>query len=303
MSTAYVFPGQGSQFVGMGMQFMSLRPIFRGTFDRANEALGFDLKSLCLMGPEAELNDTLNTQPAIFTHGMAAFYMAEMSEELEAPVFVAGHSLGQLSALCAAGAISFEDGVKLARERGRLMKLAGEREPGSMAAILALDRETLQAVCDEASSHFRNGVVIANDNSPGQIVISGGKEAVAQACELAKARGAKRALPLAVSIASHSPLMAVMSDDFGKVVEATPIVEAKIPVVANTSARPITHPDDIRAELKAQLTSPVRWTESVRWMSAQGVNNFVELGPKEVLCGLIKRIVDEATGTTWMAIG
>ena len=300
MATAYVFPGQGSQFVGMGMQFMSLRPIFRGTFDRANEALGFDLKSLCLMGPEAELNDTLNTQPAIFTHGLAAFYMAEMSGELEAPAFVAGHSLGELSALCAAGAISFEDGVKLARERGRLMKLAGEREPGGMAAILNLDRVVLQVVCDEASAQFETGVVIANDNSPGQIVISGGQEAVAKACELAKARGAKRALPLAVSIASHSPLMSIISDDFGRVVAATPITEAKVPVVANTSASPITHPDDIRAELQAQLTSPVRWTESVRWMHAQGVTDFVELGPKDVLCGLIKRIVD---GAMTQAIG
>lgn len=300
MPTAYVFPGQGSQFVGMGMQFMPLRPIFRGTFDRANAALGFDLKSLCLMGPEAELNDTLNTQPAVFTHGLAAFYMAELSGEMEAPAFVAGHSLGELSALCAAGAIEFEAGVRLARERGRLMKLAGEREPGSMAAILNLDREALQLVCDEASAQFATGVVIANDNSPGQIVISGGKEAVAKACELAKAKGAKRALPLAVSIASHSPLMAVIREDFGKVVEQTPITEAKIPVVANTSASPITHPDDIRAELKAQLTSPVRWTESVRWMHAQGVTTYAELGPKDVLCGLIKRIVD---GAETLAIG
>ena len=300
MASAYLFPGQGSQFVGMGMQFMQLRPIFRGTFDRANEALGFDLKALCLMGPEAELNDTLNTQPAIFTHGLAAFYMAEMSGELATPAFVAGHSLGELSALCAAGAIEFEDGVRLARERGRLMKLAGEREPGSMAAILNLDRAVLQMVCDEASAQFGTGVVIANDNSPGQIVISGGKEAVAKACELAKARGAKRALPLAVSIASHSPLMASIGDDFGKVIASTPITEAKIPVVANTSASPITHPDDIRAELQAQLTSPVRWTESVRWIHAQGVTDFVELGPKDVLCSLIKRIVD---GATTQAIG
>jgi [acyl-carrier-protein] S-malonyltransferase len=300
MPTAYIFPGQGSQFVGMGMQFMSLRPIFRGTFDRANTALGFDLKLLCLMGPEAELNDTQNTQPAIFTHSLAAFYMAEMSGELEAPAFVAGHSLGELSALCAAGAIEFEDGVRLARERGRLMKLAGEREPGGMAAILNLSREALQLVCDEASAQFATGVVIANDNSPGQIVISGGKEAVAKACELAKTKGARRTLPLAVSIASHSPLMAVIREDFGKVVEQTPITAAKIPVVANTSASPITHPDDIRAELKAQLISPVRWTESARWMHAQGINTYIELGPKDVLCGLIKRIVD---GVETLAIG
>ncbi len=292
MTIAFVFPGQGSQFVGMGMQFMSLRPIFRGTFDRANEALGFDLKSLCLAGPEAELNDTMNTQPAIFAHSMAAFYMAEMSGELDTPAFVAGHSLGEFSALCAAGAFSFEDGVKLVRERGRLMKLAGEREPGGMAAIINLDRDALEAACTEASEKHQPGVVVANDNSPGQIVISGGKAAVAAACEIAKAKGAKRALPLPVSIASHSPLMASISTEFQRALEATPITPATIPVMANTSASPITHPDDIRAELAAQLTSPVRWTESVRQLHANGVTRFIELGPKDVLCGLIKRIVE-----------
>ena len=312
MSTAYIFPGQGSQFVGMGMQFMSLRPIFRGTFDRANEALanealGFDLKSLCLMGPEDELIDTVNTQPAIFTHSLAAFYMAEMSGELEAPAFVAGHSLGELSAVCAAGAIEFEDGVKLARERGRLMKLAGEQQPGSMAAIIALDRDALQAACDEASAETQlnnlPGVVIANDNAPGQIVISGGKEAVARAGEIAKAKGAKRVLPLKVSIASHSPLMEIIRDDFAQAVAAMPVVTAKVPIVANTSVTPITHPDDIRAELTAQLTSPVRWTESVRWMNAQGVTSFFELGPKDVLSGLIKRILADVAGLQTEAIG
>lgn len=302
LTTAYLFPGQGSQFVGMGMQFMSIRPVFRGAFDRANEALGFDLKSLCLMGPEAELNDTLNTQPAIFTHSLAAFYMAEMSGELEAPAFVAGHSLGELSALCAAGAITFEDGVNLAHERGRLMKLAGERTPGSMAAVLGLDTEALRGVCAEASAQHAGtlGVVVANDNCPGQVVISGDKDAVATAGTLAKAKGAKRVLPLAVSIASHSPLMAGISEDFAAVLANVPIVAAKVPVIANTSAQPITHPDDIRAELKAQLTSPVRWTESIRYMHAQGVGNFVELGPKDVLTNMLKRTVD---GAQVLAVG
>ncbi len=293
-TTAFVFPGQGSQFVGMGMQFMSLRPVFRGAFDRANEALGFDLKSLCLTGPEAELADTVNTQPAIFTHSIAAFLMAEMSGELATPAFVAGHSLGEISALCAAGAIAFEDGVRLTRERGRLMKLAGEQQPGGMAAIINLDAAALAEVCAEASAAIQPGVVIANDNCPGQIVISGGKEAVQRACELAKTRGAKRALPLNVSIAAHSPLMAGVSDAFKAVVAATPIAHAKVPLIANSSAQPITHPDDIRAELAAQLTSPVRWTESIRIMRAHGVTQFVELGPKDVLCGLIKRIDPEA---------
>lgn len=294
MATAYVFPGQGSQFVGMGAELARLRPIVKGTFKRADRALDFTLSQLCFEGPETELGDTINTQPAIFTHSLAAYYMVELSGEIEAPAFVAGHSLGELSALCAGGALAFEDGVKLARERGRLMKEAGERAPGDMAAIIALDIDILRTVCEEASTRHNPGVVIANDNSPGQIVISGGKEAVVAAGAIAKAKGAKRALPLNVSIASHSPLMANVVGDFARVVEATPLSAAKVPVVANTSAQPLTHPDDIRKELCAQLTSPVRWTESVRWMHAQGVNSFVELGPKDVLCGLIKRTVEGA---------
>ena len=254
------------------------------------------------MGPDAELNDTLNTQPAIFTHSAAAFYMAEMSGEMEVPMFMAGHSLGELSAFCAAGAIEFEDGVKLARERGRLMKLAGERAPGSMAAILGLDADALKAICAEASAQHPDtpGVVVANDNCPGQIVISGDKAAVATAGAAAKTKGAKRVLPLAVSIAAHSPLMATIRDDFAAALAKLPLVAAKVPVIGNTSAQPITHPDDIRAELTAQLTSPVRWTETIRYMHAQGVTNFVELGPKDVLVNMLKRTVD---GAQFMAIG
>ena len=279
----------------MGLELAQLRPVVKGFFKRADEALGFPVSQVCWHGPDAELGDTINTQPAIFTYSVAVHAMVEMSGEVEAPTFVAGHSLGELSALCVAGAIAFEDGVKLARERGRLMKAAGEQTPGSMAAIIGLDRDALQAACDEASAQHQFGVVIANDNSPGQIVISGGKEAVAAASAIAKTKGAKRALPLAVSIASHSPLMAGMRDDFRRVVDATPIQVATVPVIGNTSAQPITHPDDIRAELTAQLTSPVRWVESVRFMRAQGVTDFIELGPKDVLCGLIKRTLDDVT--------
>lgn len=294
MTTAYVFPGQGSQFVGMGSDLARLRPIARSFFERADAALGFALSRLCFEGPESELNDTLNTQPAIFTHSMAAHAAVEMSGEVEAPSFVAGHSLGELSALCAAGALTFEDGIRLARERGRLMKLAGERQPGSMAAVIGLDTDTLRAVCAEVSPAHPPGVVVANDNCPGQVVISGDKDAVTAAGAAARSRGAKRVVPLAVSIASHSPLMAGVSDEFAQVVAGTPFQPARVPVVANTSARPITHPDDIRAELCAQLTSPVRWTESVQWMRAQGVTAFVEIGPKDVLINLIKRIAGDA---------
>jgi [acyl-carrier-protein] S-malonyltransferase len=300
MTTAYVFPGQGSQFVGMGAELAVLRPVVKGYFKRADEALGFALSQVCWAGPEAELGDTVNTQPAIFTHSIAMYEMVKMSGEIEAPAMVAGHSLGELSALCAAGAIAFEDGVRMARKRGELMKLAGERNPGSMAAIIGMDANLLQAVCNEAAAQTQQPVVLANDNSPGQIVISGGKEAVALACQIAKHKGAKRALPLNVSIASHSPLMAGIQEEFAAVVAKTPIQPAAIPVVANTIAGVITHPDEIRAELAAQLTTRVRWTDSVRFMAAQGASHFVELGPKDVLCGLIKRTVD---GVETRAIG
>ena len=292
MTTAYVFPGQGSQFVGMGAELAALRPVVKGYFQRADEALGIALSQICWAGPEVELGDTVNTQPAIFTHSVAMYEMVKMSGEIEAPAMLAGHSLGELSALCAAGAIAFEDGVRLARKRGELMKLAGERSPGSMAAIIGMEAPALQAACNEAISQTNQPVVLANDNSPGQIVISGGKEAVAAACAIAKSKGAKRALPLNVSIASHSPLMAGIQQEFAAVVAATPINMATIPVIANTTASPITYPEEIRAELAAQLTSQVRWTDSVRYMASQGVTYFVELGPKDVLCGLIKRTVE-----------
>ncbi|MCS7059913.1 MAG: ACP S-malonyltransferase [Anaerolineae bacterium] len=293
MSTAYVFPGQGSQFVGMGSDLARLRPVARSIFEQADATLGFALSKVCFEGPESALNDTLNTQPAIFTHSMAALAAVELSGEIEPPAFVAGHSLGELSALCAAGALTLEDGVRLTRERGRLMKLAGERQPGSMAAVIGIDTNTLREICAEASRTHPPGVVVANDNCPGQVVISGDKVAVAAAGAAAKAQGAKRVVPLAVSIAAHSPLMSGISDEFAQVVANTPFRPARVPVVANISARPITHPDDIRAELCAQLTAPVRWTESVQWMREQGVTTFVEIGPKDVLVNLIKRIAGD----------
>jgi [acyl-carrier-protein] S-malonyltransferase len=277
----------------MGTELTRLRPVARGIFNRADAVLGFSLSQLCFEGPEAELGDTYNTQPAIFTHSMAALATMELSGEVEAPAFVAGHSLGEFSALCAAGALSFEDGVKIVRERGRLMKLAGERAPGSMAAVLGLDTETLRTLCAEVSAEQQSPVVLANDNCPGQIVISGGKDAVAAAGARAKQKGAKRVTALPVSIAAHSPLMSSVANEFARVVNATPFNSARVAVVANTTGQPITHPDDIRAELCAQLTSSVRWTDSVKAMATQGVNSFVEVGPKDVLCNLIKRIVPD----------
>lgn len=301
MSTSYVFPGQGSQFVGMGRELAQIRPIVRGTFERADEALNIKLSQLCWEGPELELGDTVNTQPAIFTHSLAVHAALVMSGDYPAPAFLAGHSLGEFSALCAAGALTFEDGVKLVRERGRLMKWAGAQQPGSMAAVLGLDANVLATICAEASASVSSpAVVVANDNCPGQIVISGGKEAVAAAGSLAKSRGAKRVLPLNVSIAAHSPLMDSVSADFAKLIEVTPFTVAQVPIIANTSVLPISHPDDIRAELCAQLTSAVRWTETVQYMVAQGVTDFIEIGPKDVLSNLIKRTKD---GVTTQAIG
>ncbi len=304
MSTAYVFPGQGSQFVGMGAELARLRPVAGGIFKRAGDTLGFDLSSLCFAGPEGELSDTLNTQPAIFTHSIAALETIRLSGEIPEPDYVAGHSLGEFSALCAAGALSFEDGVKAVRERGRLMKLAGETAPGSMAAVLGLDADALREVCAQATAQVAaqsdQPVVMANDNCPGQIVISGGRAAVAAAGALAKQRGAKRVAPLPISIAAHSPLMSSVADEFARAVDRTPFKAARVPVIANSSALPITHPDDIRAELCAQLTSPVRWTDSVKYISAQGIGSFVEVGPKDVLCSLIKRIV---SGVETRAVG
>ncbi len=301
MTLAFVFPGQGSQFVGMGAELARIRPIFRGHFDRADETLGFSLKQLCFEGPESDLGDTYNTQSAIYTHSVAAYAMTEMSGELPQPAFLAGHSLGEFSALCAAGVFEFEDGLRLVRERGRLMKQAGVRLAGSMAAVMGSDMSAVREICAEASAKVGGlGVVPANDNCPGQIVISGTKEGVAEASAIAKARGIKRVIELKVSIASHSPLMASMADEFRQWVERTPMRVARTPVVANTTVQPITHPDDVRAELCAQLTSPVRWTESVQWMHAQGVTQFVELGPKDVLSNLIKRTVE---GATLMQVG
>jgi [acyl-carrier-protein] S-malonyltransferase len=288
-SVAFVFPGQGSQFVGMGRELATF-PEAQQLFAQADEVLGFSLSGLCLQGPEAELNDTLNTQPAIFTHSMAALRVIESRTDLgEQLALVAGHSLGEFSALACAGVLAFADALRLVRERGRLMKQAGQQHPGAMAAVLNLDRAVLEAVCAEAAQAAGQPVQVANDNCPGQIVISGDKAALDKAMELAKARGAKRCIPLAVSIAAHSPLMSGAAQEFRAVLAAAPWSAPRVPVIANATARPVA-PGGAIDLLVAQLTSPVRWTESVQFMIASGATRFVEVGPKDVLCGLIKRI-------------
>ncbi len=273
----------------MGRDLYDAFPTARAVFEQANHILGIGLSQLCFDGPADALNDTWNTQPAILVTSVAALRALE-ERGMERPAYVAGHSMGEFSALVAAGAISFEDGLKLVRERGRLMKQADERSPGGMAAILALKRETVDAICSTVQEQSGEYVGVANDNCPGQVVISGATSALEQAMELAKEQGAKRAKRLAISIAAHSPLMAEAAADFKRALDETPFREPGIPLVANATASPLTDPDEIRDALERQLTSPVRWTESMQWMIAQGVTRFVEVGPKKVLTGLVKRI-------------
>ena len=301
-TTAFVFPGQGSQFVGMGRELAQASPAAKKIFEEADEILGFPLSTLCWEGPEAALTDTVNAQPALLVCSIAAWRALEETLRVGEvkPAFVAGHSLGELSALVTAGAMEFEDGVRLVRNRGEAMKAAGERSPGGMAAILNLDAGLLTELCAEASQATGGVVQVANDNCPGQVVISGDSATLEKAMELAKARGARRALKLPVSIAAHSPLMQSAVEDFTRAVEAVPFIAPVPPLVGNVKAAPLTDPNEIRAELPAQLTSPVRWTESVRYMLAQGVTTFVELGAKDVLTGLLKRIDANAVG---LAVG
>lgn len=294
-TTAFVFPGQGSQAVGMGRDLAAAYPIAQKTFEEADSVLGISLSKRMWEGPAEELSDTVNTQPALYVHSVAAYRVfCELYPEFK-PVSVAGHSLGELSALTAAGALAFEDGIKLVRLRGELMKRAGEMSPGGMAAVLNLDIPALEAVCAQASSEAEI-VQVANDNCPGQVVISGAKAAVERAIAGAKAAGAKRAIPLAVSIAAHSPLMAPIQADFEAAVRAAPMGAARILVISNVKAEPITSAEQLRWDLVAQHTSRVRWTESVQYLISQGIQAFVEMGSGVVLLGLIRRIDEGVTG-------
>lgn len=292
-TTAFLFPGQGSQTVGMGKDLAGHFPQAKQFFDEADALFGFSLSNLMWNGPEADLNDTVNTQPALFVHSMAAYEtFARLFPDFE-PAALAGHSLGELSALCAAGAFSYTDGLRLVRMRGELMKRAGELNPGGMAAILGLDIPTLDKVCAEASAE--NEIVqVANDNCPGQVVISGAKPAVERAMAAAKAAGAKRAMPLAVSIAAHSPLMATIQEEWNSAVDAVTMNDLKVPVIGNVHALGMKTAAEARADLKAQMQSRVRWTDSVNLTSGMGINAFVEAGSGTVLGGLVKRIAKDA---------
>jgi [acyl-carrier-protein] S-malonyltransferase len=294
---AFVFPGQGSQFVGMGSALADASPAARSCLEEANDILGVDLISLMAHGPAETLSDTYNAQPAILAVSVAA--LEALRERLAAigttfdAAAVAGHSLGEFSALVAAGTLSHVDALRLVRERGRLMKDVGTSAPGGMAAILGLDDDAIATVCQQASEV---GVVVpANRNCPGQIVISGEVAALERAMELAKEAGARRAARLDVSIASHSPLMADANAAFGAILEQVVLRDPNMPLIGNVSAQPLKDVDSIGLELRMQMEHPVDWTRSVQTIVGSGIRTFVEIGPGNVLAGLIKRIDREAT--------
>ena len=286
---AFVFPGQGSQIVGMGKALAQAFTVANETFTQADDVLGFSLSKVAWEGPEESLNDTINTQPALFTHSIAVHQVIRSLYPDLKPSFVAGHSMGELSALVAAGALTFIDGLKLVRIRGELMKNAGEKSPGGMAAVLGMDITLLEQLCSEASNKSEI-VQVANDNCPGQVVISGSNNALDRVKPLLEAAGAKRVIRLAVSIAAHSPYMATVQAEFNKTVASTPIDPPLIPTIGNVTAMPLLDANHIREDLQNQLTHRVRWTETVQFLTGQGISMFLEIGSGSVLSGLIKRI-------------
>lgn len=283
MKKAYVFPGQGAQFVGMGKELYETSPLAKEMFEKANEILGFRITDLMFDGTDEDLRQTKVTQPAIFLHSVI---LAKTQGSDFNPDMTAGHSLGEFSALVAAGALSFEDGLKLVYKRALAMQKACEMNPSTMAAVLGLPDEKVEEVC----AGIDDVVVAANFNCPGQVVISGSMSGIEKACEQMKAAGAKRALPLKVGGAFHSPLMEPAREELAKAIDATHILTPVCPVYQNVSTVGETNPANIKANLVAQLTAPVKWTQSVQNMIADGAAEFVELGPGSVLQGLVSKI-------------
>ena len=286
MSKAYVFPGQGAQFVGMGKDLYESNPKAKELFDKANEILGYRITDIMFDGTDDDLKQTKVTQPAVFLHSVITALCLEDFK----PDMVAGHSLGEFSALTAAGSLSFEDGLRLVYARAMAMQKACEAAPSTMAAVIGLADDVIEKICAEVTKDG-SVVVPANYNSPGQVVISGNVEAVKEACAKLKEAGAKRALPLAVGGAFHSPLMEMARVELAKAIEAAPVNQPVCPVYQNVDALPHTDPAEIKANLLKQLTAPVRWTQSVQRMLADGMTEFVECGPGQVLTGLIGRIM------------
>ncbi len=284
MSLALIFPGQGSQFVGMGRDFYERSRRARRVFDEAEEILSLPLRKLCFEGPEGELRKTENLQPSIFTVSLSILEALKEMGFYEEPVYVAGHSLGEYTALVASGSLSFEEGIRLVRERGKLMAEAGRMKPGGMAAIIGLDMKTLREICDET------GAEIANINSPDQIVISGDRKTLAISMDLARARGAKRVIKLDVDGAFHSSLMEPAVEGLKEVTKDVEIKRASVPLVANTSACPIKEPPEIKEELVKQVRCCVRWKECVEFMLKENIDSFIEVGPGKVLSGMLRRM-------------
>lgn len=288
---AFVFPGQGAQFVGMGKDLYENNPLAKELFEKANDILGYRITDIMFEGTDEDLRQTKVTQPAVFLHSViSALCMGDVFK----PEMTAGHSLGEFSALVAAGALSFEDGLKLVYARAMAMQKACEAAPSTMAAIIALPDEKVEEICTQVTKETGEVVVAANYNCPGQVVISGSIEGINKACDLMKAAGAKRALPLKVGGAFHSPLMNPAKIELEAAIRATEFHQPKCPVYQNVDALPHTSPEEIKANLVAQLTASVRWTQTVKNMIADGADEFTECGPGAVLQGLIKKIDKDA---------